>query len=429
MADLDQRASHELLRFLSQLGHALLATGEAVGVIEDTLRRIAQAHGVRRVTVVALPTVLFVKFDDEDTYIDFTSEEGFSLRYDQIEEAFALARDAERRAVTPADALARLAAILLKPAPLGPAWSIGGHMLVTVGIALILQPTPGVIGSAAFFGLVVGALKILARGAGILQTLLPTIAAFLVSLLALLAVKHGLPASPLRVLIASLVTFLPGGVLAVATMDLAYGDVVSGASRFVTGLVQLMFLMLGMLVAISVIGLPPSHLFAAGSEGMLGAWAPWAGALCFGIGMTLHYCVPFKSAPWMLVVLFVAMIGQYAGNAWFGGYMSGFVAATLITPVAYLIQYRLGGPPAMITFQPALWLLVPGAIGLIGLTELVGDERLAGISDFVTTLFTIIAIAVGCLIGSWIYSAFWDPIFRSAGTMADLMRSRLRWKR
>ena len=49
--------------------------------------------------------------------------------------------------------------------------------------------------------------------------------------------------------------------------------------------------------------------------------------------------------------------------------------------------------------------------------------------NFVTTLFTIVAIAVGCLIGSWIYNAFWEPIFRSAGTMAEMMKSHLRWKR
>jgi uncharacterized membrane protein YjjB (DUF3815 family) len=190
-----------------------------------------------------------------------------------------------------------------------------------------------------------------------------------------------------------------------------------------------MFLILGMLVAVSVVGLPPHHLFAAVSGEVLGAWAPWLAVLLFGAGLALHYSVPFRSVPWMLLVLAVAAIGQFVGNALFGGYMSAFIAATLITPMAYLVQYRFGGPPAMITFQPALWMLVPGALGLIGLTEMVGDDRLAGIADFVTTLFTIIAIAVGCLIGSWIYGALWDPIFRGAGTMADIMRNRLRWPR
>ena len=82
-----------LLPFLSQLGHVLIASGEAVAVIEDLLRRIARAHGVPRVSVVAFPTVLFVKLDDgHAARLDFTSEEGLTLRFDQIESAFALAR-------------------------------------------------------------------------------------------------------------------------------------------------------------------------------------------------------------------------------------------------------------------------------------------------------------------------------------------------
>ena len=420
-------ASPGLLRFLCRLGHIMLATGEAVSVIEAALRRVARAHGAREVNVVALPTALFVKLEDGETEIDFASEGGLTLRFDQIEATFALAGEAERGALSPAEGLVRIAQILALPPPLGPAWVVGGHVLATVGIALLLQPTPGVVASAMFFGLAVGALKLLGRSGGMFDTLLPTIAAFLVAAVALAAVKHGLPASPLRVLIASLVTFLPGGLLAVATMDLAYGDQISGASRFVTGLVQLMFLLLGMMAAAAFSGLPPEKLvLAADTAEQLGGWATSLGVLLFGVGVALHYSARLQTVPWILLVLFVGATGQSLGYAAFGGYLSGFIGALMITPISYLIQYRLGGPPAMVTFLPALWLLVPGSIGLMGLTELVGSDRLAGLEDFVTTLFTIVATAVGSLIGTWIYNAFFDPIFRHAGSMAEFMRKRLR---
>jgi uncharacterized membrane protein YjjP (DUF1212 family) len=428
MDPVTQREAVELLRFLSRLGHALLATGEMVGVIEDMLRRLAQAWGVAKVSVVALPTVLFVKLDNGEVRVDFTSEKALSLRFDQIEAVFMLASDAQRLAVSPREGLARLDAILAQPPCYGAAWRVGGHVLVTVGIAIVLQPTAGVVGSAALLGLVVGGLRVLARNGTILNTLLPTIAAFLVAAIALLAAEHGWPASPLRVLIAALVTFLPGGVLAVATMELAYGDMISGASRFVMGLVQLIFLMLGMIAAVSLTGLPTS-LLATGSMPQLGSWAPWLGVPLFGIGLVLHYSSPLRTLPWVLLVLFIGTAGQILGNALFGGYMSGFVGSLLVTAAAYLVQYRLGGPPAMITFLPGLWLLVPGSIALIGLAELVSDNRLAGLDDFVTTLFSIVAVAVGSLIGSWIYGALFDPIFRSAGSMAEFMRSHLRARR
>lgn len=420
-------APQELLHFLCRLGHVLLATGEAVSVIEATLQRIGRAHGARAVSVVAFPTALFVKLEGEESQIDFAGEEGLVLRFDQMEATATLALAAESPAFAPADGLARIAQILAQPPRLGALWIVAGHVLMAVGIALLLQPALRVAVGALVLGLVVGVLKLLARSGGMLNTLLPTIAAFVVTALALEATRHGLPPNSMRVLIASLVTFLPGGILAVATMDLAYGDVVSGASRLVTGVAQLLFLVLGIMAAASVVGMPTAKLSGPEVAAIpLGEWARAAGVLLFGIGVALHYSARLRTLPWVLAVLVVGAAGQSAGEAAFGGYLSGFIGALMITPLAYLIQYRLGGPPAMVTFLPALWLLVPSSIGVIGLTELFGEDRLAGLNDFVTTLFTIVATAIGSLIGTWIYSAFFDPIFRRAGSMAESMRRRLR---
>ena len=329
----DAAGADVLPRFLAQLGHALIASGEAVAVSEDLLRRIARAHGVPRFNVVALPTVLFVKLDDGvEARLDFTSEEGVALTFDQIDRVFALARDAEARALAPEQGLARLQAILAEPPRFGPAAGIAGHMLMTVGIALCLKPTLAIVGPAAAFGLVVGALKVFARNRGMLETLLPTASAFVVAALALTLVKYGIVTSPLRLVIAALVTFLPGGILAIATMDLAYADIVSGASRFVTGIVHLLFLVLGMTIAASVVGLPPERLLVEPAAEVLAPWAAWLGVLAFGVGCTLHYGAALRALPWMLVALAIAMAAQIAGNAAFGGYMSGFVGALFATP-------------------------------------------------------------------------------------------------
>lgn len=416
------------MRFLSQLGHALLATGDTVALVETTLRRIALARGVEHINVVALPTALFVKIEeDEETYVDMTSEERIPLRFDQIAAVFALATDAERGTIEPAEGRARLRSILRQPALYNLAWSVVGHALVTVGIALVLQPRPGVIGAAAFFGLIVGALKLFARNRGMLETLLPSVAAFLVTSISIVAVAHGFPGGPVSVLVASLVTFLPGGMLAIAIMELAYGDVVSGGTRFVTGLAQLMFLALGMLVATSLVGLPPGHLFPPTPDERLGAWAPWLGVGLFAVGHALHFSMPLRELPWLFVVLGVAQTAQLAGGAAFGGYMGGFCGALAMTPVAYFIQYRMSGPPAVVTFPPALWLLVPGALGLIGLTEFFSTDELAGIKDFVTTVLTITAIALGSMLGAGLYNALVDPIFARAGSLARYVVKR-RWR-
>ncbi|MBO9651654.1 MAG: threonine/serine exporter family protein [Variovorax sp.] len=420
----------QLLRFLLRLGHLLLATGAPVGLVETTLRKLARIYRIEHFNALALPTVVFVNSAEEDSLqIEFTSEQGLVLSFDQIEAVYELARDAENEALDPAEGLKRINAILAMKARFGLVGGVVGHVFATVGIALVLRPSADVVGAAAFLGLVVGLLKVLARDRGIITTLLPTVAAFVVALVSLLGAQHGFAASPIYVLVASLVTFLPGGTLATATVELAYGDVVSGGTRFVYGLLQLVFLVLGMLAAASIVGLPPDKLLVPSPDGGLRVWAPWLGVVLFGVGHVLHYAARLSTLPWLLGLLFVAQMGQLIGNAVFGGYMSGFFAAMLITPASYIVQYRLGGPPSMVTFTPAMWLLVPGSLGLIGMAELVGNDRLAGVENFIATLFTIVAIGLGSVIGTAVYNALFEPVFQRAGTMADVMLRYLRWRR
>jgi uncharacterized membrane protein YjjP (DUF1212 family) len=414
-----------LLRFLSQLGHVLLATGDTVAFVESTLVRIANAHGAAHVNVVALPTVLFVKFEDgDDTHVDFTSEEGLVLRFDQIDAVYELAEEAANRRVTPRDGLARLRGVLAMRRLYSRTLGVIGHVLVTVGLALILQPSLGVVGAAVFFGALVGILKTFARHLGLFTTLLPSIAAFLVAAIALIAARHGFPASPMPVLVASLVTFLPGGTLAIAIMELAYGDVVSGGSRFVTGLVQLLFLALGMLVATSLVGLPAAQLMPPVPEPTLPWLAAWVGVALFAVGHALHFSMPLAQLPWLLLILGTAQIAVLAGGTMFGGYMGGFFGALAMTTVAYFVQHRLRGPPAVVTFPPGLWLLVPGSLGLIGLTEFAAADKLAGIDNFVTTVFTITAIALGSMLGAGLYGTLFEPLLSHAGTWTQTAAKR-----
>ena len=48
---------------------------------------------------------------------------------------------------------------------------------------------------------------------------------------------------------------------------------------------------------------------------------------------------------------------------------------------------------------------MPGAIGLIGVTEIVGDSAGAGSENFVTALVSIPSIALGILVGTMVVRA------------------------
>ena len=107
--------------------------------------------------------------------------------------------------------------------------------------------------------------------------------------------------------------------------------------------------------------------------------------------------------PWLLLVLLAAWVGQLIGDQLFSAEVGGFVGAAVMTPIALVIARFPGGPPSQVTFLPAFWLLVPGAIGLIGVAEVVGDPATASIEDLVTPIGSIVAIALGVLAGASLF--------------------------
>ena len=117
-----------------------------------------------------------------------------------------------------------------------------------------------------------------------------------------------------------------------------------------------------------------------------------------------------------MVVLLAAWIGQVIGGALVGGEVSGFFGALVMTPVALAIARLPGGPPSQVTFLPAFWLLVPGALGLIGVTEIVGNPAAAGIDDLVEPIGAIVSIALGVLCGVL--------LFRGIAEAPSLLRRR-----
>ena len=69
-------------------------------------------------------------------------------------------------------------------------------------------------------------------------------------------------------------------------------------------------------------------------------------------------------------------------------------------PLTYAVQQRRSGPPVPVTFLPAFWMLVPGALGLEGVTQIVGADAVQGLGDFFNALLSIVAIAAGVLVGT-----------------------------
>lgn len=402
----DPEPDAELLTFLLELGEALIDAGDAVNRVAATLRAVAHVQGLGDVRVIVLPTAIIVSIPGTgNAQTDITTAGASPLRLDQVEAVFRLVDTARGGRIEPSWGHARLDEIRGSHSEVPGALAMAGNALAAVGLAMILRGGAVEVALAGGLGAVVGVLQI-ARSSRqpILRPFLPLIAAFVVAVTVFLVTRIAPDLAILPPLIAPLIPFLPGALLTMGTVELATGEAVSGMARLGSGGLQLVLLAGGILGAVQFVGVPgPADVVTETSTvapgGVVGMLAPWVGVVVFGLGIAWARAARRASVPWMLLVLYVAYAGQIVGGLYFGNGLSAFFGALAMTPVAiYLSRQRLG-PPSLVTFLPAFWLLVPGALGLQGVTTILSEAGVQGISTLVTTGTAMIGIALGILLG------------------------------
>jgi uncharacterized membrane protein YjjP (DUF1212 family) len=387
-----------VLEFMLQLGQAYLACGEQTAVVERYLRAVAAARGLKRPRVVVFPTAVYVAVSDGAAeHVTLSGGPNLRVRLDQIAAIYALGDEARRGGVSPRDGMERLEGIARMGPRFGTAGVVLGHAVLAVGLATVLMPSAENLLAAAALGLVVGGLKALNRDQPVLSAPLSVVAAGVVSALVFLARRHGLPVDTVYALVPPLVTFLPGAMLAFGLVELTTGDMVSGASRLITGFVQLLLLAFGLTAGALVAGYRPDDLLDGHREAAAPLWATAAGVAVFALGVFVHHSGPRRSLPWVLLAVSAAFAGQRLAAGAVGPEVSGFFGMLAATLLGNLIQDRFRGPPSMVTFLPSFWLLVPGVLGLISVKRVLAEG--GGSDGAVTVLFAFTSIALGALVG------------------------------
>lgn len=395
-----QVATDSPVAFLVALGEAMIDSGDPVTHVGTSLRRVAQVYGVEGAQVIVLPTALIVSVPGTETIQTAVASPGSGqLRLDQIDAVFQVAGAAERGEIGAREGLARLRLARAMAPTFGPLVRVLGYTVLTLGIALILRAGWTDLLVAGSLGAAVGSVQLGAgRIAQAYQAFLPVGCAFGVSVTVFLLGRAGLDMGVFAPLVAPLVTFLPGGLLTTSVIELSTGQMISGAGRLAAGAMQLVLLALGIVSAAQLVGVPATSVVAPSSL-PLGELAPWIGVAVFGVGVVVHHGARPASLGWIVLVLYVAYAGQVIGGLLFGGVLSAFFGALLMTPVALFAATQKSGPPTLVSFLPAFWLLVPGALGLIGVTRLLGDDRVDGTTSLVTAGVTMVGIALGVLLG------------------------------
>jgi uncharacterized membrane protein YjjP (DUF1212 family) len=386
-------------QFVAALGAAMSAANYPVSLVRNTMDATSKAYGLDH-QFLTLPN--YVQVGSSSGRGLYIVNPDFELRYDQSFRLAELVERAATGAVRPDDGMAEIARIR-KLDNRFPLWiTVVGYAVQSLGLALILQPTPWSLVGATTLGLLVGALSTVGRRVEVVGDMLPTLCSFLVAVIVFtFNSRWHVGIDSLRALAAPLATFLPGAAITLAVIELTTNHLVSGASRLVAGFMQIAQLAFGILIAAQVAGIADSNLVTT-QVNRLGPWAPFLGVLVYGIGIWLNFAPPAKFLPWLALMLYTAYAGQWVGNALLGSYASGFGGGLTLIIFALAISRRPNTPPTMSLILPGFWLLVPGALGFMGVTQLLGSHSSA---VFTATLISMMSIAVGVQTGLVLWRA------------------------
>jgi uncharacterized membrane protein YjjP (DUF1212 family) len=355
--------------------------------------------GVDDLEVIALPTAIMLESPGSTAVGSIgvrsrlRSIRGQGFRFDQVEAVDGLVRRSRLGLVGARDGVDELAGIAVRPAPHGRMVRSLGLGVLAAGFSLALQPSVVGVVLAFVLGTFVGVFVTL--GLPGFGPITPTLVSFVVSLVvfALFDLYDG--ENPIRLLIPPLLIFLPGAKITLGTIELAEGAIVSGTSRLTGGLIDLLLLATAIVAAASLIDLPQRDLIDRPAP-QLGAWTLLPAVVLIAFGYRYFSCASRRAVPWIMLVLAVALTAEQLAGLVFSPAVSAFVAAAVMTPVVLAIDRRPEGPRAMVLFLPGFYLLVPGATGLIDITESVAPVFSS--SSLINTMTIVVAIALGVLV-------------------------------
>lgn len=376
------------------LGCASYPTTLGRGLVQE----IAEANAFD-VDFVVLPNTVVV----EDRVTGTVAIRGIpgAYRFDQIRDAEVAIEAATQRDAEPMVAARRIAAVSDR-APLVSAWlRVVGYALAAVGFAAYLRMTPSFYIAAAVLGAAVGLVMVVAAGNRRLSALLPVVLTFAVAFIVVMgAWILDLP-DPVRLAAVPVLVLLPGATLTAAIVELVGGDMVSGASRLLYALMQLIAMSFAFLLAITLVSraeIPLTDYQTAGS-----IWLAPAGVLLFSVGILLFLCMP--RAYWLqaIAVVAIAFIVQTASQQLIPAYLAAGLAAAAALMASWVLDRRHGsGPMAMALFIPAFWMIVPGSMGFVALAGVLArDAQLGDLG--VDALLTFLAMSIGIMVASLIY--------------------------
>jgi uncharacterized membrane protein YjjP (DUF1212 family) len=241
----------ENIGLVARLGAALISANAPTTAVERAVAHLTERFGISASVTVLPNSVLAVETSKGITELG-TARPG-SYRFDQIDELFSLVEDLVAGEVSPHEATQRLDALERSQPLIGTGVRYLGFLLIILGLGLNQRPTVPDLLVAMVLGLIIAVVLVTMPKWGRLSIVAPIAVSFISTLGILIATNAGIVTEPTKVLIPLVASLIPGAPLAISSLELAQGAIVSGSSRLAVAVHQLVVLALGVALAMSLI--------------------------------------------------------------------------------------------------------------------------------------------------------------------------------
>ncbi|WP_248115344.1 MULTISPECIES: threonine/serine exporter family protein [unclassified Micrococcus] len=407
------------LDFALKLGETMFSFGATSLDVETSIIVVTQAYGIQETEVDLTNQAISLNYapDSSRGEVPYTLQRvvrSSSTHFDGLVAVHRLVEQISEGKVERSEAQRRLVEIRHRPKPFPPFFEV----LFAGVFAGCFVPFIGGSWEGALLGMVstwlVFWLKVQADRARFPEIFSAMFAAFLATVIALVAFALRVPVNPAVVTAGGIMMLLPTVRFVTATQDAINGFPVTAAGRFISALLVYAGIMGGIMLAVGVaemVGLPPLDLAETSQEShpfllllALVAVASMSDAVVEQNRSRAILASGAVSAVGYLVFTAVTAAGT-------SGRLAPAIAAAAIGFTARIVAERIGAP-ALVVALPSVLFLLPGLTifrSLYGFTVESKSEML-GIVGIVDAIVIVAAIAAGVALGNTVAKPVTDRL-------------------
>ncbi len=371
-----QETPEPSVRFLLELGQALVVVGATAHRLEDALHQVAVGLGLQA-QFFSTPTSLMASIGPPEkartSVVRVSAQDvdlGRMLALDK------LASDVGEGRLSVNEASKALDEINKRKRSADRTLHLLAFVVVSPAAAVFFGGGWPEVLAAAVLGLCTGALARLMNRRPAGTRLFEMVAAAFVTVGARASSAY-FATSPDVVTLASLIILIPGLTFTTALSEVASRQLASGSARLTAAAVVFLQMAFGVAAGARAFDLLVGMPTAGAPQALTGFWV-WA---AFGLavaGFVLLFRVPAQEAPWVLVASALGFGGVLVGNQFFGPELAPALGAFAVG-VAGSAYARWMGKPAVVLIVPGILLLVPGSVGFRSFVVLLANDAMSGV--------------------------------------------------